>query len=86
MVGTRLEVRLDEAYRRKLNGIARRQQAPVSAIVREMIDRWLEDEKRDEVRAAVQRMLDTTIDDVPGPDGDLCRELDEARGRYPDLY
>jgi hypothetical protein len=86
VISDRLEVRLDPQHREKLDEIVRKRGEPVAALVREMIDVMHDAIWREERMAAVQRMMDTTIEDVPGPDGDLCRELDEARGRYPDLY
>jgi predicted transcriptional regulator len=85
MMSTRLEVRLDEDSRRKLDEIARWRGAPISTVVREMIESWYRDKDRQERHAALQRMLAAQIDiELPGPE-ELCRELDERYGHDADL-
>jgi hypothetical protein len=85
MVSARLEVRLDPEYKQKLDEVVRMRGTPVSALVREMIDRLYDDAWREKRHAAALRLVGMEIEDVPDPD-ELSRQLDERRGRYPDLY
>jgi hypothetical protein len=64
-------------------------------ILRQMIDRLYDEVQREEPfdsekrraerHAAVERLVAMEIEDLPDPD-ELNRQLDERRGRYPDLY
>jgi predicted transcriptional regulator len=94
MATERLEIRLDAGYRRKLDEIARRRGAPVSTIVRQMIDRLYDEvqheepfdseKRRAERHTAVQRMIASEIEDVPDPE-ELNRQLDGRIGLRGDL-
>lgn len=84
MVSDRLEVRLDPEYRQKLDEIVRMRGASVSALIREMIDQFHEETGLEQRLAAVQRIAASEIEEVPHPE-ELSRQLDERRGRYPDL-
>lgn len=84
MASGRLEVRLDQEYREKLDEVIRRRGASVSALIREMIDQFYEEAELQERLAAVQRIADSQIEELPDPE-ELSRQLDERCGRYPDL-
>lgn len=75
MVSERLDVRLDPERRRRLNAIAKERGAPVSEVMRQMID----DAYRDIDHAIRMRAVDTlatlNVEDVPDPD-ELNRQLD----------
>src|SRR5437879_401474 len=68
MVAQRLDVRLDEEYRRKLGAIASSRGARISDAVRELIDQAYEEVQRaDRMRAAIA-LGELEIEDVPDPD------------------
>ena len=85
MASGRLEIRVDAERQQKLAAIARQRGLPLSAVVREMIDRAYEDVARAERLAAARRIADAALEDVTNP-AELSRQLDEQRGRYPDLH
>jgi len=75
--GRRLEVRLDEDHSRKLSEIVSRRGKPVSAWVKEVIDRTYEELAREERMRAVRRIVEAAVEDVPEPDA-LGPELEKA--------
>lgn len=77
MVTDRLEVRLDPDHRRKLAELAASRRAPVSELVREMIDRAYEADLRERRLRAVRELAAMEIEDVPDPET-LKRQLDSA--------
>ena len=78
-VGDRLEVRLDPERRRKLTELAAGMALPVSAVVRELIDRGYDESRREERRRAVARIAALELEELPEPDA-LCEQLDGFRG------
>jgi predicted DNA-binding protein len=77
MASERLEVRLDEEHRRRLDVILARRGTPLAAVVREMIDQTYEEVCREERRKAVEELRAMAIGDAVEPDV-MCRQLDEA--------
>jgi hypothetical protein len=75
MVTERLEVRLDPERRRKLSELAEGQAAPVSEVVRRLIDRAYEDALRQRRRLAAKRLAEIEAEDVPDPET-LSRQLE----------
>jgi len=73
----RLEVRLDAEHRRKLAEITARRGAPVSVVVRDMIDQAYEEVTREERLRAARELGQMEIEDVPDPD-ELSRQLDRT--------
>ncbi|MBI2321407.1 MAG: ribbon-helix-helix protein, CopG family [Chloroflexi bacterium] len=73
----RLEVRLDEAHRRKLAELARDRGVPMSVAVRKMIDEAYEHSLRERRRRAARSIGAMAVEDVPGPDV-LARQLEEG--------
>ncbi|MGH2353101.1 MAG: CopG family transcriptional regulator [Chloroflexota bacterium] len=68
MASQRLEVRLDAAYRRKLDDLAAARGTSVSQIVREMIDAAYQEADREQrLRAAIE-LGQMEIEDVPDPE------------------
>ena len=84
MASARLEVRLAPEHRRKLEEISAACGAPLSAVVRELIDRAHEEIRRAERLRAARELGQMEIEDVPDPET-LCRELDRAH-EHPDLH
>lgn len=80
----RLEVRLGEERRRKLEQIAASRGLAVSAVVRQLIDQAYEDIGRAERLRLVRELAALEIEDVPDPET-LNRQLDSAYD-IPDLY
>jgi hypothetical protein len=80
----RLEVRLDAEHRRKLTEITARRGAPISVIVRDMIDQAYEEVAREERLRAAREIAQFEIEDVPDPD-ELSRQLDSTHD-LPDLH
>ncbi len=79
MPSQRLEVRLDEERRRRLEAILAARGAPMAAVVREMIDRTYEEICREERRRAALELAALALEDVPAPEV-LSRQLDETHG------
>lgn len=77
MVAERLEVRLDAEHRRKLSELAASRSAPVSEVVRQMIDESYEEIMRERRRRAVREIAAMEIEDVPDPET-LSRQLESA--------
>lgn len=82
MVADRLEVRLDAERRRKLAAIAAARRAPVSDLVRELIDRAYEETTRAERLRAAEELGQMEVEDVPDPDT-LSRQLGSAHEPAP---
>ena len=72
----RLDVRLDDEQRRRLDKVVEHRGGGISEVVR-MIDDAYEDVMRERRRAAVQRLVAMEIEDVPDPET-LSRELEAA--------
>ena len=81
---SRLEVRLDDERRRRLDEIARDRDAPVSEVVRRLIDDAWEAITLERRLSAVRRITSVELD-VPADPADLCNELEE-RYESPDLH
>lgn len=80
----RLDVRLDDEQRRRLEKVVEERGAPISEVVRRMIDDAYEDVMRERRRKAVERMVAMEIEDVPDPET-LSRQLEatyEPGGLY----
>lgn len=76
MATERLEVRLDQERRRKLDELARAQGVPVSEAVRSLIDQAYEGVLlRERRRQAAQTLARLEVEEVPEPD-ELSRQLD----------
>ena len=75
MATERLEVRIDEERRRRLNEVASRRGAPVSEVVRSMIDRAYEDLVRERRLEAARAIAAMAVEDVPEPE-ELSRQLE----------
>jgi hypothetical protein len=80
----RLDVRLDQERRRKLKALAAARKAPVSQVVRELIDLAYEDAQRQARRRAAEALSRLEVTDVPDPQT-LSRSLDAAHAP-PDPY
>ena len=63
----RLEVRLDSEHRRKLSELAERKGAPVSKVVREMIERAYDEALSERRGRAARELGRLTVEDVPDP-------------------
>ena len=77
MTVERLDVRLDQERRRKLLKLAAEQGAPVSEMVRRLIDRAYEDTLDARRKRAAQELGQLELEDVPDP-ATLCRQLEAA--------
>ena len=73
----RLEVRLDDERKQRLEKLGEAQGVPVSEVVRSLIDAAWEEVMRARRRAAVERMARLEVEDPPDPET-LSRELEEA--------
>lgn len=73
----RLDVRLDDKQRRRLEELAEDRRAPISEVVRRLIDDAYEDIMRERRMEAVERLAALEVEDVPDPDT-LSRELEAA--------
>ena len=76
-MSARLEVRLDDERKQRLEQLGEAQGVPISEVVRRLIDDAWEDAMRVRRRAAVERMARLEVEDPPDPDT-LSRELEEA--------
>ena len=74
MVAHRLEVRLDPEHRRKLEEITVARGAPISVVVRELIDRAYEEVDLAARLRAVEELAQMEIEEMPDPDK-LSRQL-----------
>jgi hypothetical protein len=75
MVTDRLEVRLDPERRRKLSELATEHGAPVSEVVRQMIDQAYEETLRGRRLRAARELTRLEVEDVPDPET-LSRQLE----------
>ena len=75
MATERLEVRLGPEHRRKLSELAAAQGAPVSEVVREIIDHAYEDALGLRRRRAARELAELEVEDVPDPET-LSRQLE----------
>ncbi len=77
MATQRLDVRLDEERRRKLRELAAEQGAPVSELVRRLIDAAYEETVRQRRVRAAYELGRLEVEDVPDPET-LSRQLEET--------
>lgn len=84
MISERLEVRLDPDRKRKLAQLSEQRGAPVSEVVRALIDTAYEEVQAERRRQAVERIANANVEDVPDPE-ELNRQLDTTHD-LPDLY
>ena len=77
MATERLEVRLDPQHRRRLSELAAARGAPVSEVVRQIIDQAYEDSLRDRRLKAAKEIARLELEDVPDPET-LARQLEGA--------
>lgn len=77
MATTRLEVRLDAERRSRLEELAEQRGAPVSEVVRLLIDDAYEQIMLERRRRAVERLISLQIEDMPDPE-ELSRQLESA--------
>ena len=75
MTTERLDVRLDQERRRKLQELAAEQGAPVSNMVRQLIDRAYEDTLQARRRRAARELARLEIEDIHDP-ATLNRQLE----------
>ena len=73
----RLDVRLDEERRRRLEELVETRGAPISEVVRCLIDDAYEDIMRARRRQAVDRIVSLEVEDPPDA-ATLSRELESA--------
>ncbi len=74
---TRLEVRLDDARRSRLEEMAQTKGAPVSEVVRSLIDDAYEEIARQRRWRAFERLVNLNGEVMPDPE-ELSRQLDAA--------
>ena len=73
----RLDVRLDAERRRRLEEVVEARGAPISEVVRRLIDDAYEDVMRKRRMGAVKRLVGLDVEDPPDP-ATLARELEDA--------
>ena len=73
----RLEVRLDDERRRRLEQLAVERGVPISEVVRRLIDDAHEEAVQTRRHDAVARLVRLEVEDPPDP-ATLSRELEEA--------
>ena len=73
----RLDVRLNAEQRRRLEELAEEQGAPISDVVRHLIDDAYEDVMRERRKRAVERLMRLAVEEPPDPSA-LSRELEAA--------
>ena len=76
MVG-RLDVRLDEEHRRRLDELVAERGEPISRVVRSLIDAAYEDAVRERRERALARLRQLEVEDPPDP-ATLSRQLEAA--------
>lgn len=81
-MAARLEVRLDEERRRRLDTLVETAGIPTSEVVRRMIDEAWEAMMLERRKAAVERLVALEVEDVPDPDV-LSRQLVKAYEPLP---
>ena len=73
----RLDVRLNAEQRRRLEELAEERGAPISEVVRRLIDDAYEDVMRERRKRAVERLMRLAVEDPPDA-ATLSRELEAA--------
>ncbi|MDE2669770.1 MAG: ribbon-helix-helix protein, CopG family [Chloroflexota bacterium] len=73
----RLEVRLDDERKQRLEELGEAEGVPISEVVRRLIDDAWEEVMRARRIAAVERMAQLEVEDPPDPET-LSRELEET--------
>ena len=73
----RLDVRLDDEHRRRLDEIVEERGLPISEVVRGLIDDAYEYVMRERRREAARRLVELAVEDPPDP-AQLSRELEAA--------
>ena len=73
----RLDVRLNAEQRRRLEELAEEQGAPISDVVRHLIDEAYEGIMRERRKRAVERLMRLAVEDPPDA-ATLSRELEAA--------
>ena len=73
----RLDVRLDSERRQKLEELAAAQGAPISEVVRRLIDDAYEDVQRTRRKQAIERLIGLKVE-VPQDPDELSQELEAA--------
>ena len=73
----RVDVRLSPEHRRRLEELAHERGAPISDVVRSLIDGAYEDILRNRRREAIERLIGLNVESPPDPDI-LSRELEAA--------
>ncbi len=73
----RLDVRLDAEQRRRLEELAEAREAPISYVVRRLIDDAYEEVLRERRRQAVERLIKLEVEDPPDQ-ATLSRDLEAA--------
>ena len=73
----RLDVRLNAEQRWRLEELAEAREAPISDVVRRLIDDAYEEVLRERRRQAVERIVKLEVEDPPDP-ATLSRELEAA--------
>ena len=79
----RIEVRLDEGTRAKLEEVAAARGASVSELVRSLIEDSYQQEISERRLAASRELGELSIEDVPEPE-ELKRQFVQAHGEHPD--
>ena len=74
---TRLDVRLDAERRQRLEELAAAQGAPISEVVRRLIDDAYEDVQRTRRKQAIERLIGLNVEVPQDPDV-LSQELEDA--------
>ena len=77
MATQRLDIRLDQERRRKLRELAAEQGAPISELVRRLIDQAYEETLRERRARAARELGRLEIEDVPDP-ATLSRQLEDT--------
>lgn len=72
----RLEVRLDEKCRARLEEIAEYRSASISEVVRALIDEAYQANSRERRKRALQRITTLNVEEMPDPE-ELARELNK---------
>ncbi|MXY35595.1 MAG: ribbon-helix-helix protein, CopG family [Dehalococcoidia bacterium] len=78
-MSARLEVRLDDERKQRLEQLGEAEGVPISEVVRRLIDDAWEEVMRARRIAAVERMAQLEVEDPPDPET-LSRELEETYG------
>ena len=73
----RLDVRLNAEQRQRLEELAEERGAPISEVVRRLIDDAYEDVMRERRKRAVERLMRLAVEDPPDA-ATLSRELEAA--------